>query len=84
MVTDTYKKKKYQCRVTVKAGEKKKTVADHLVLNSGDVTLYYLSEEYKDYITYGSSHLREISFPGIRHKERSKGLGNIRGCGRLF
>ncbi|TGY86917.1 hypothetical protein E5329_27730 [Petralouisia muris] len=33
VVTATYKKKKYQCRVTVKAGEKKKTAADHPVLN---------------------------------------------------
>ena len=58
VVTATYKKKKYQCRVTVKAGKKKKPAADHSVLNSSDVTLYYLFEEYKDYITYDSSHLR--------------------------
>ena len=32
------------------------------MLNSSDVTLYYLSEEYKDYITYDSSHLREYRF----------------------
>ena len=62
VVTATYKKKKYQCRVTVKAGKKKKPAADHPVLNSSDVTLYYLSEEYKDYITYDRSHLREYRF----------------------
>ena len=62
VVTATYKKKKYQCRVTVQAGKKKKPVADHPVLNSSDVTLYYLSEEYKDYLTYDSSHLREYRF----------------------
>ena len=62
VVTATYKKKKYQCCVTVKAGKKKKPAADHPVLNSSDLTLYYLSEEYKDYITYDSSHLREYRF----------------------
>ena len=62
VVSATYKKKKYRCRVTVKAGKKKKPAADHPVLNSSDVTLYYLSEEYKDYITYDSSHLREYRF----------------------
>ncbi len=62
VVTATYKKRKYQCRVTVKAGKKKKPAADHPALNSSDVTLYYLSEEYKDYITYDSSHLREYRF----------------------
>lgn len=60
VVTATYKK--YQCRITVKAEKKKKPAADHPVLNSSDVTLYYLSEEYKDYITYDSSHLREYRF----------------------
>ena len=48
VVSAIYKKKKYRCRVTVKAGKKKKSAADHPVLNSSDVTLYYLSEEYKD------------------------------------
>ena len=62
VVTATYKKKKYWCRVTVKAGRKKKPAADHPVLNSSGVTLYYLSEEYKDYISYDSSHLREYRF----------------------
>lgn len=62
MVTATYKKKKYQCRVTVKAGKKKKPAADHPMLNSSDITLYYLSDEYKDCITYDSSHLREYRF----------------------
>ena len=62
VVTATYKKKKYRCRVTVKAGKKKKPAADHPVLNSSDITLYYLSDEYKDCITYDSSHLREYRF----------------------
>ncbi len=62
MVTVTYKKRKYQCRVTVKAGKKQKPAADYPVLNSSDVTLYHLSESYKDYITYDSSHLREYRF----------------------
>ena len=56
VVTTTYKKKKYRCRVTVKVGKKKKPTADRPVLNSSDVILYYLSEEYKDYITYDSGH----------------------------
>lgn len=62
VVTAAYKKKKYQCRVTVKAGKKKKPAADHPVLNSSDVTLYYLSDKYKDYIAYDSNHLREYRF----------------------
>ena len=37
-------------------------MADNPVLNSRDVALYYLSEEYKDYITYDRSHLREYRF----------------------
>ncbi len=62
VVTATYKKKKYKCRITVKAKKKPEPVADNSVLNSRDVTLYYLSEEYKDYITCDSSHLREYRF----------------------
>ena len=62
VVTATYKKKKYKCRVTVKAKKKTEPAADHPALNSSDVTLYYLSEEYKDYITYDKSHLREYRF----------------------
>ncbi len=64
LVTATYKKKKYKCRITVRAkGKKQKQAAtDNPALNSSDVALYYLSEEYKDYITYDSSHLREYRF----------------------
>jgi len=62
VVTATYKKKKYKCRVTVKAKKRTEPTADNPVLNSSDVTLYYLSEEYKGYITYDSSHLREYRF----------------------
>lgn len=60
VVTATYKKKKYKCKITVKGKEKQ--VADNPVLNSSDVELYYLSEEYKDYITYDKNHLREYRF----------------------
>lgn len=62
VVTAVYKRKKYKCRVTVKEVKKKKSMADNPVLNSSDVTLYHLSESYKDYIKYDSSHLREYRF----------------------
>ncbi len=62
VVTATYKKKKYQCRITVKAKKKEEPAADNPILNSSDVTLYYLSDSYKDYIKYDSSHLREYRF----------------------
>lgn len=63
LVTATYKKKKYKCRITVRAEEKKQEqAADNPALSSSDVALYYLSDEYKDYITYDSSHLREYRF----------------------
>lgn len=62
LVTATYKKKKYKCRITVREKGKKQAAADNPALNSSDVALYYLSEEYKDYITYDSSHLREYRF----------------------
>ena len=62
VVTAFYKQKKYKCRITVKEGKKKKLTADNPVLNSSDVTLYHLSESYKDYIKYDSSHLREYRF----------------------
>lgn len=62
VVTATYKKKKYKCKITVRAKKKKTETVDNPALNSSDVTLYYLSEEYKDYITYDKSHLREYRF----------------------
>ena len=62
VVTAAYNKKKYKCRVTVKAKKKPEPVADNPVLNSRDVALYYLSKKYKDYVTYDSSHLREYRF----------------------
>lgn len=62
VVTVTYKKKKYKCRISVKAEKKETGTADNPVLNSTDVTLYYLSKEYKNYIAYDSSHLREYHF----------------------
>lgn len=61
VVTATYKKKKYRCKVTVKV-KKRQPVADNPVLNSRDVTLYYLAEDEKNYIKYDSSHLREYRF----------------------
>lgn len=61
VITATYKKKKYKCRITVKAG-KKEQAADNPKLSSSDVVLYYLSEEYKDYITYDKGHIREYRF----------------------
>lgn len=62
VVTAAYKQKKYKCQITVKDGKKKKPTADNPVLSSSDVTLYHLSESYKDYIKYDSSHLREYRF----------------------
>lgn len=62
VVTATYKKEGYKCKIMVKARKKEKTTADNPVLNGEDVTLYYLSEKYKDYIQYDSSHLREYRF----------------------
>lgn len=62
VITAAYEQKKYKCQVTVKDGKKKKPMADNPVLNSSDVILYHLSESYKDYIKYDSSHLREYRF----------------------
>lgn len=62
VVTATYKKKQYKCKITVKAKKKEKATADNPTLNSKDVTLYYLSETYKDYIKYDKSHMREFRF----------------------
>ncbi|MCI8496410.1 MAG: Ig-like domain-containing protein [Lachnospiraceae bacterium] len=62
VVTAAYKKKKYKCRITVRAKKKEEPAADSPVLSSRDVTLYYLADEEKDYIKYDSSHLREYRF----------------------
>jgi len=62
VITATYKKKKYKCRITVRAGKAKKPAADNPQLSSRDVELYYLSEKYKDYITYDRNHMREYRF----------------------
>lgn len=62
VVTVTYSKKKYKCRITVKAKKKPEPVADNPVLNSRDVTLYYLSDKTKDYIQYDKNHIREYRF----------------------
>ena len=50
VVTAAYKKKKYKCRITVRAKKKEEPAADSPVLSSRDVTLYYLADEEKDYI----------------------------------
>jgi len=62
VITATYKGKKDKCSITVRAGKAKKLAADNHKLSSRDVALYYLPEEYKDYITYDSNHLREYRF----------------------
>ncbi len=61
VVTATYKKKTYKCRITVKA-KKKEPESDNPVLNSTDVTLYHLDDSYKDEIEYDSTHIREWRF----------------------
>lgn len=61
-ITAAYKNKKYKCRITVKAKKMKKQAADNPKLSSNNVALYYLSEEYKDYITYDKNHMREYRF----------------------
>lgn len=60
-ITATYKKKSYKCRITVKA-KKKQQETDNPVLNAGTVTLYHLSDAYKDAISYDASHIREYRF----------------------
>ena len=70
VVTATYKQKKYKCRITV--GKKKAPSSDNPTLSSKDVTLYYLSEEYKNYITYDRRHLREYRFRVSGTKKKVK------------
>lgn len=62
VVTATFKKKKYKCKITVRKKKDDKPIKDNPVLNSRNVTLYYLSDSYKDYIKYDRSHLREYHF----------------------
>lgn len=62
VVTATYKKKKYKCKIMVRENKREKSVADNPVLNSRDVTLYYLAEDEKEFIKHDSSHLREYWF----------------------
>lgn len=62
VVTAIYKKKSYKCKITVKAKKKVKETTDNPVLNSKDVTLYYLSDNTKDYIKYDKNHIREYRF----------------------
>lgn len=60
-ITATYKKKTYKCKIKVKA-KKKVQETDKPVLNATDVTLYYLSDAYKNDIQYNSNHIREYQF----------------------
>lgn len=60
IVTAIYKKKKYRCKITLKA--KKQRVSDNPMMNSRDVTLFYLGQDYKNYIKYDQNHLREYRF----------------------
>ncbi len=85
VVTAAYKKMRYKCKITVQEKKKGKPVADNPVLSSTDVTLYYLADEEKDYITYDSSHLREYRFrvTGTKKEVRNwkisgKGAGYFR------
>lgn len=59
VITAKYKKKTYQCKITVK--DKKPTV-DNPVLNSRDVTLYHLSDLDEKEFPYDKNHLREYRF----------------------
>ena len=70
VVTAAYKQKKYKCRITVR--KKKAPSSDNPALSSKDVTLYYLSEEYKNYITYDRRHLREYRFRVSGTKKKVK------------
>lgn len=70
VVTAAYKQKRYKCKITVR--EKKASSSDNPKLSSKDVTLYYLSEEYKNYITYDRRHLREYRFQVSGTKKKVK------------
>lgn len=76
-ITATYKKKKYRCKITVRKIEKPaekiknddydededyEALRGNPVLNETDVSLYFLSEKYKDKIVYDDTHLREFRF----------------------
>lgn len=78
VVTATYKKKIYKCKITVREKKKEQAAADNPALNSRDVTLYYLSEKTKDYIQYDKNHIREYRFRVSGTKKRSKGLEDNR------
>lgn len=70
VVTAAYKQKRYKCKITVR--EKKASSSDNPKLSSKDVVLYYLSEEYKNYITYDHRHLREYRFRVSGTKKKVK------------
>ena len=70
VVIAVYKKKQYKCRILVK--EKKKAATDNPMLSSKNVTLYYLSDTYKNYIKYDRRHLREYRFRVSGTKKKVK------------
>lgn len=61
VITATYKKKDYKCRISVKSGTSKSD-KEKPVMNETKVDLYYLSDEDKDKIAYDKTHLREFRF----------------------
>lgn len=59
-ITATYKKRKYQCKITVK--KKKENMVDNPVLNATDVSLYYVCSEHAPYMKCDDSHASEFRF----------------------
>ncbi|MBO5089206.1 MAG: hypothetical protein J6C01_11060 [Lachnospiraceae bacterium] len=58
IITATYKKRTYKCKITVK--KKKETVVDNPVLNTTDVSLYYVCSEHAPYVKCDESHVSEF------------------------
>ncbi len=61
-ITATYKKRTYKCRITVKKKKEKQAEADKTVMNASDITLYYVSEDDKPYLTLDPSHIYQYQF----------------------
>lgn len=61
-ITATYKKRTYKCRITVKKKKEKQAEADKTVMNASDITLYYVSEDDKPYLTLNPSHIYQYQF----------------------
>lgn len=75
IITATYKGKSYKCRIKVKSNEHKSNehkfddkvshksyYKEKPTLNATHVDLYYISDFYKNLITYDKYHLREFQF----------------------